>query len=341
MRCALVFGGSGQLGIAVAEHLLASGWRVSAVTREGRILPNSLTGAGARPVNGSGLSRAQIIQAAEKPLDAVFDPTAYTEADAVDLLAARTRYGALVVASSSSVYRDAAGRSLDEAAETGFPQFGAPISEDTSTVEPGLRTYSTRKVAMEQTLLSSGAAASVLRPCAIHGPGATHPREWWFIKRALDRRDAIPIAYGARSVFHTSGTGGIASLAALCMDKPDARILNVADPTALPVGRVAAAISEVTGLALPLRPFDGPPIGDSQVGGTPWSTERPYVLDTTRAEDLGWDGGGEYRVQVAKICQWVLRVHQEGDWRSRFTRFARYGYDPFDYAAEDRVLAAL
>ena len=33
MRSALVFGGSGQIGLAVIERLLANGWRVTAVSR--------------------------------------------------------------------------------------------------------------------------------------------------------------------------------------------------------------------------------------------------------------------------------------------------------------------
>ena len=37
---------------------------------------------------------------------------------------------------------------------------------------------------------------------------ATHPREWWFIKRALDGREAIPVAYAGKSVFHTSSARG-------------------------------------------------------------------------------------------------------------------------------------
>jgi nucleoside-diphosphate-sugar epimerase len=340
MRSALVFGGSGQLGISVAEHLLSSGWRVSAVTREGRALPSVLTDCGAMRVDGTGKSRADVIRAAEWPVDAVFDPTAYTEADAHDLLQAQAYVGGFVVASSCSVCRDAKGRSLDEADENGFPRFDGPISEDIPTVEPGPQTYSTRKVGMERALLASGAPVSILRPCAIYGVHATHPREWWFIKRALDGREAIPVSYEAKSVFHTSSARGIASLAKLCLESPGARILNVADPTALSVAEIAATISDATGLTLPLWPFDGPPAGASQVGGTPWSAERSYVLDTTRAVALGWDGGGDYRSEVADVCRWVLDVERTGDWRAQFTRFARYGYDPFDYEAEDRFLAA-
>jgi len=340
MQNAIVFGGTGQLGAAVAEQLLASGWRVALVTRDGRCPSESLIRKGAAILDGTGKSRASIIQHYGKPVDAVFDPTAYDGADAEDLLAARALCGGLVVASSSSVYADPEGRSLDEAAQTGFPQFPGPMAENTPTVPAGPQTYSTRKVAMEQALLASDMATTILRPCAIYGAYATHPREWWFIKRALDGRPIIPVAYGAKSVFHTSSAHGVATLAALCMRRPQKRILNVADPTPLSVEQIAAAIAQATGLPLKLQPLEGPPIGPSRVGGTPWSTQRPFVLDTSQARALGWDGGGEYRDRVEAVCQWILGVARSSDWRQQFTMFARYNYDPFDYEAEDAVLAA-
>jgi nucleoside-diphosphate-sugar epimerase len=340
MQTAVVFGGAGQLGAPVAEHLLALGWRVAIVTRDGRKLPGNLTNAGVAILDGTGKSRASILNEFDNSVDAVFDPTAYSDADAEDLLTARTRCGGIVVVSSSSVYADSEGRSLDEAAQTGFPQFAGPMGENTSTVVAGSRTYSTRKVAMENVLLASDASVTILRPCAIYGAYATHPREWWFIKRSLDGRPTIPVAYGARSVFHTSSARGIATLAALCMSAPQKRILNVADPTPLSVEQIGAAIAGAAGMPLRLEPFDGPPIGPSRIGGTPWSTERPFVLDTSQAKALGWDGGGEYRERVVEVCRWVLHIARTGDWRQQFTMFARYGYNPFDYEAEDAVLAS-
>ena len=341
MQSAMIFGGSGQLGVAVAEHLFALGWRVTIVTRNGRKPPESLTRAEVEVLDGTGRSRAFMIDELGKPVDAVFDPTAYSEEDAKDLLTARARCGGFVVASSSSVYADAKGRSLDEAKQNGFPEFNGAIRESNPTVVAGLQTYSTRKVAMENALLASEASTTILRPCAVYGAYGTHPREWWFIKRALDSRPIVPVAYNARSVFHTSSATGVATLAALCMGDPRKRVLNVADPTPLSVGQISAAILEATGLSLRIKPFVGAPIGPSLVGGTPWSTERPFILDTTEARALGWDGGGEYGDRIKGVCRWVLDVARGRDWRQQFTRFARYGYDPFDYNSEDAVLASI
>lgn len=300
--------------------------------------PRAAVEAGCVTVDGTGRTRSHLLHDLDRTADAVFDGTAYGAEDAQDLIAARSRFGTAVIASSAIVYADAAGRALDQAGENGFPQFEGPIGEDTATVPPGAAIYSTRKVAMEQALFDAGVPTTALRPCAVYGTSATHPREWWFIKRALDGRSRIPVAYGAESVFHTSSARGIASLAALCMASPGARVLNVADAEALSVRDIAGAIADATGLELKLAPFDGPPIGPSQIGATPWSAERPFVLDTSRAQAMGWTPP-DYGQAVREVCDWILKVGRTGDWRRQFTRFARYGYDPFDYDAEDRFLA--
>jgi nucleoside-diphosphate-sugar epimerase len=339
MRKALVFGATGQLGIAVAEQLLRTGWQVWGVARGGRAPPQYLRERGLSVLDSSALPADGVIRQLGRVVDAVFDPTSYTADDARGLLKASSRFGCLVVVSSASVYADGEGRSLDEAAKTGFPVFGAPISEDNPIVRPGPETYSTRKVAMEDVLLSSSVPVTVLRPCAIYGQYARHPREWWFVKRALDGRRRIPVAYNAESMFHTSSARGIAALAALCMTSPATRILNVADATPPQVRDIAAAIEGATGMPMNIVPFEGKPAAPSFVGSTPWSTERPFVLDTSRAKALGWDGG-EYHDNIGEVCRWLIGVARRDDWKRHFTQFAHYRYDPFDYDAEDAWLSA-
>lgn len=64
---------------------------------------------------------------------------------------ARNHIDSLVVVSSSSVYADVKGRSLDEAAETGFSVSSADDRRN-GNVKAGSETYSTLKVAMENVL---------------------------------------------------------------------------------------------------------------------------------------------------------------------------------------------
>lgn len=127
MKKALVFGITGQLGIAVAERLLKTGWQVWGAARGDRAPPIHLMEQGLRPINGPNDSCRSAFRELGHSVDAAFVPTAYDIADATDLLADRSWVGSLVVLSSSSVYADSAGRSLDEAAETGFPIFNGPF----------------------------------------------------------------------------------------------------------------------------------------------------------------------------------------------------------------------
>lgn len=333
MKRALVLGGTGQLGAAVAVELLRHGWAVDAATGSGRALPPGLAEAGARRIDARGRSRRALVE--DGPgYDGVFDPTMYDADDARDLLAA-SALGALVTVSSVSVYADAEGRTLDEAGERGFPNYGGPLGEDAPTVAAGPASYSTRKVAMEEALRDAPWPVTVLRPGAIHGPQARHPREWWLLKRGLDGRARIPVAHRGLSRFHTASATGIAALARLCLEAPDHRVLNVADPDAPSVVEIAAALERATGLALPLEPFDGPP-GPGRVGATPWSVPHPFVVETTRARALGWDGGEPYAEAVRPLCAWMLAESRRRDWRGAFPQFAAYPSDPFDYDAEDR-----
>ena len=332
MQKALVFGATGQLGSAAIEHLLQSGWNVTAVTSaRPEHLPQTVDA-----IVAGDQSRAKIIKTLGQNFDAVFEPTAYSNDDAHDLLAASNFYGSIVAVSSCSVYADGQGRSLDEASINGFPEFSAPMTEATATVPPGPKTYSTRKVAMENIFRASKVPITILRPCAVYGRNATHPREWWLIKRAFDARIQIPIAYNGESIFHTSGAKGIAVLSEICMRNPAQRILNVADPTPLTIVQIAQALQDATDLQINMHPFAGEPAG--HIGSSPWSTSRPYTIDCSAAKALGWDGGEEYAVAVKDLTKWLLSFRDNPNWNEQFKGFANYKDDPFDYAAEDAWL---
>jgi nucleoside-diphosphate-sugar epimerase len=332
MPNALVFGATGQLGSAAIEQLLQIGWCVTAVTHA---RPERLPATVETIVAGD-QSRAQIIKNLGQTFDAVFEPTGYSDADANDLLAASNHYGSIVAVSSCSVYADEKGRSLDEASVNGFPEFAAPMAEATATVPPGPKTYSTRKVAMENIFRASKVPTTILRPSAIYGRNATHPREWWLIKRALDGRKQIPIAYDGESIFHTCSAKGIASLSEICMRNPAQRILNVADPTPLTVTQIAQVLQDATELQINMHPFAGE--AARHIGSSPWSTPRPYTIDCSVAKALGWDGGDEYAVAVEDQTKWLLTFRDDPNWIGQFKSFTNYKDDPFDYAAEDAWL---
>jgi nucleoside-diphosphate-sugar epimerase len=338
-RQALILGGTGQIGRAVARNLLDRGWRVVVAHRGRRPPPPELVAGGA---SISILDREQpneLALALADGADAVIDTVAFTQRHADQLLKVQGNVGAFVVISSASVYCDTAGRTLDEAAQNGFPEMPDPIPETQPTVDPGPTTYSTRKVALERALLDRARVPlTVLRACAIHGIGSQHPREWWLVKRILDRRRAIPLAYGGSSRFHTCAADNIAALVCSVLEVSGTRVLNIADPTAPSVAEIAALIARhlrYEGAFVNGSDSGNPPM----IGGTPWSVPRAFVIDTRAALNLGYIPATTYADAVPAMCDWLVETARAGgDWREQFPSYARYG-DPFDYAAEDRFFS--
>ncbi|OBZ93972.1 hypothetical protein ADU59_18765 [Pararhizobium polonicum] len=335
-----MIGGTGQIGHAVATQFLDQGWRVTLSSR------------GTRPSHGSLVSRGATVAVVDREepgvlakvlangADVVIDMIAYTEAHANQLLEIERDVGAFVVISSSSVYRDDAGRTLDEAGQTGFPDFPEPIIESQSTVDPGPETYSTRKVALERRLLDRASPpVTIVRPCAIHGPYSTHPREFWFVKRMLDGRKVIPLAYRGQSRFHTSAVANIAALIGAAVKNPATRILNIADPTALTVAEIGALIGRHLGYDGTILPIDSrDEKGNAAVGWSPWSVPAPFTLNTDAATAMGYKPVTAYEDSIAKTCDWLLSKNG-ADWKEKFPILAAYPRELFDYLTEDEFLA--
>jgi hypothetical protein len=163
---------------------------------------------GAKFVTFNRESSAELRRVLADGADALIDVTAYSAVEGHQLLDVQGSIGALVVLSSSSVYRDSEGRTLDEATRNGFPALPVPITEAQPTVAPGDETYSTRKNCLGTSVARQGQHPR--HNFAASGnpwPGLdSSPFEWWFVKRIQDGRPAIPLAYKGKSRFHTSGT---------------------------------------------------------------------------------------------------------------------------------------
>jgi nucleoside-diphosphate-sugar epimerase len=332
-RHAFIVGGTGQIGQAVAADLLADGWNVTISHRGIRPAPQKLVDSGAGIVvldrdNSDALSRALGSGA-----DVLIDITAYNLDHACQLIAVQDNVGSFVVISSSSVYSDDLGRTLDEASQNGFPELPNPIPEAHPTVDAGPTTYSTRKISLERHLLDHAAIpVTILRPCAVYGPGSRHPREWWFVKRILDGRPAIPLAYRGTSRFHTSAAVNIAALIRIVVQMPGRRVLNIADPVAPTVAEIATHIArhlDYNGRIVEVEERSDQP----SVGRTPWSVPHPFVLDCRAALDLGYSPASTYAEAVKPACDWLVHRARQQDWKELV--LAADPWNPFDYAAED------
>ena len=114
-RHAFILGGTGQIGGAIAKNLLEAGWRVTLAHRGSHALSDNLVKLGAGQVALDREIPGALARALGSGVDALIDVTAYNQDHARQLLDVEGALGALVVISSSSVYRDDKSRTLDEA----------------------------------------------------------------------------------------------------------------------------------------------------------------------------------------------------------------------------------
>ena len=289
MKRAVVIGAGGQVGRAAVDAL--KGWHVTALTSKD--LDREDTAALRRASAGA---------------DVVVDVVPFTAAHAEQLLTLDV--GAIVAISSAAVYG----------------VLGAPMPVPIPEAHPrtGPSGYAQGKIAMEDALLGQDATpAAVLRPCAIHGPGSRAPREWYFEKRRLDGRTRAAVAFGGRSVFHTTAAVNLGKLVRCAAGHHGA--YNAGDPDPPTVSEIARLFG------LEPVPVEGDPPGSD----TPWSVEHPFVVDMAKAErELGYTPVTDYAGALPATIEWLHEADE-------FPGLAVYDHDLFDYAAEDRLLAGL
>jgi nucleoside-diphosphate-sugar epimerase len=332
---AVLIGGTGQIGRAAARALAEGGWEVVALSRSGT-LPEGLAELGVEAVSVDRDDDSQLRAALGAGVDFVLDTVAYTREHGEQLNALEGLAGSVAVISSASVYADDEGRTLDEANDEGeFPRLPVPIPETQRTAEPGDATYSTRKVELEQTLLAGPVPATLVRACAIHGPGAKLPRELFFVKRVLDGRPRVALPSNGESRFHTTSVANLAELIRLTAERPGDRVLNCGDPDPPTTLEICRAIGDALGREL--EPVLFPEQGGELPGvENPWAVPRPFVISMAAAElELGYRPVTRYREAVPATCAWIAGELERGrSWEGTYLEAM------FDYAAEDAALAS-
>jgi len=344
---ALIIGGSGQLGRATAARLAADGWTVTLASRTGDTQDPRFAGLDIRSI---ALDRGDTaaLHAAAHGQDLVFDTVAFTPAHAAQLTALAGQVGSLVVVSTGAVYQGRNGTTSETAmGDEQFPEYPVPIPEDWQTLPDGGSDYGSLKATMERTLLATpGLPVSILRPGTLHGPYSTSLHQWSFIKRALDGRTVVPLAYGGRSRFSTSAADNVARLVQLCAEQPGVRVLNAADDDALTVEQIGRRVFALMGHDAEFVTFSGGP-KEGRVGFNPWGIPRDIVLGMDAAKtELGYEQAIGYDDALQQDIDWAISAVRAAeadgrDWTSVFPGVvARYGADGwFPYEAEDAYLA--
>lgn len=338
MKTAFVLGGTGFVGRHVSRRLADGGWDVTVGTRGETSIPAEVG-----DLTHVVLDRTED-SALEKVLgggvDVLIDVIPYEVRDAEQIVSLKASVGSVVAISTASVYADDEGRTMDEAtSEATFPDIPIPIREAQRRAEPGDATYSTKKVAIEDILLGqTECPATVIRPCAIYGPGDTQCREWFFLKRVLDKRPFVLLADEGETVFHTTSVHNVAELVRLAAENPVHGAFNCGDPDPPNTRRIARNIATVMEHEWEEKLLPRS-LTRTWEFRNPWGGFRPLIVAMDRAhEELSYAPVTTYDEAIGETVEWVVGATRDKDWREVLPKAADYLGKKFDYAAEDQLV---
>ena len=113
MKRAVILGGTGVLGRAIAWRLIRAGWAVDMTGRDRTKMPADLAAAGARFIAAERRDDAALAGVMAGGADLLVDAVCYTDADARQLLPHLAAVTSAVMLSSKAVYVDAAGNHVN------------------------------------------------------------------------------------------------------------------------------------------------------------------------------------------------------------------------------------
>jgi nucleoside-diphosphate-sugar epimerase len=209
----------------------------------------------------------------------------------------------------------------------------APIVERPEDDEKGYRIART-----EAAVFEHHPRAAHFRYPYVYGPYQLAPREWLVVRRILDGRDRIVVADDGLTLHHHGYTENLAHALLLAIEQPDAaagKLFNIGDEDVLSVRQVIEIIAGALGHTLEIvsMPY-GLAVAARPLLAQPLPTHR--VLDISRVRvALGYRDAVPARRAVAQTARWLVDnpCPLGGQEEMVLT-------DPFDYAAEDRLIDA-
>ena len=214
-----------------------------------------------------------------------------------------------------------------------------PVSEDAPTVDdPDLDAKGYRVARTEETVFELHPTAAHIRYPYVYGPRQLVPREWTIVRRVLDGRRQVIVADDGLTLHHHGYTENLAHAVLLAVDHPErsaGRLYNAGDDEVLTVRQVVELIATALGveleivslpwdLAVPARPLLAQPS----------PTHRVLDLSRIRA-DLGYRDVVPAREAIGHTARWLAEHRPEPGGLEETVLT-----DPFDYAAEDSIIAA-
>ncbi len=214
-----------------------------------------------------------------------------------------------------------------------------PVREDAPQVEheaEDAKGY--RIVRTERAVFAAQPRATHFRYPYVYGPHQLVPREWCIVRRVLDGRRVIVLPEDGLTLHHHGYAENLAHAVLLAVDQPEVaagQIYHCADEEVLTLRQVVEIVAgaldhefEIVSmpwwLATPARPLLAQPL----------PTHRVFDLGKIRRE-LGYRDVVPAREALARTAHW-LALHPPAPSGQEETVLQ----DPFDYAAEDRLVGA-
>ncbi|HZP45784.1 MAG TPA: NAD-dependent epimerase/dehydratase family protein [Candidatus Binataceae bacterium] len=214
-----------------------------------------------------------------------------------------------------------------------------PIAEDAPIVEIEEEDAKGWRVAQTETVVfKHHPTATHFRYPFLYGPYQIAPREWAVVRRILDGRRVIIVPEDGLTLNHACHVANAAHALLLAVDHPEAaagQIYNVGDSQVLTLRQWIEIVAKAleADLELVSMPWQFA-VSARPLISQPWTSHR--VLDLTKLRThLGYRDVVAPAEGLAQTARW-LRDHplERGGADEKILQ------DPFDYAAEDALIAA-
>ncbi len=192
-----------------------------------------------------------------------------------------------------------------------------------------------RIVATEEVVFEHHPSAIHLRYPMLYGPRQLIPREWPMVRRALDKRPVFIVADGGLTLKSAAFVENAAHAVLCAVDHPDAgagQIFNVTDGRALTIRQMAEIVAdeldhqfEIVSLPVELAAPARPLLMHHS------SAHRVVNTDSLRTV-LGYADLVEPEEGLRRTVRWLVANRPSAGVEERLQ-------DPFDYAAEDKLVA--
>ena len=178
-------------------------------------------------------------------------------------------------------------------------------------------------------------SASHFRYPVIYGPRQLLPREWSIVKRILDGRKLMILADGGLPIYGRLAARNAAEHILLAVDRPEAaagEVFNCADERQFTVRQWTEMIADIMGCDMAMVSLP-----EEIAGPTRWfdpllKASSHYLPDITKArERLGYKDVVAPREALKQFVGWLVENPIPAE---------EFKHDPFDYAKEDRLIAA-